>query len=522
MAERFDVIVVGSGVNELTAACYLAKAGQRVLVLDPRPEIGGVAAFQEICPGFRLEVSPSSSGWFWPKIAKDLDLAVSQEWSDPTVVSLNPNGEPLVLWREMERSRDEIKKHSPADAGKWDAFCALMHRLAGFLENLYTQSPPRLMSSQAVDLLMLVRLGYRLRQLGKVDMIELLRTLPMSAQDLLDHWFESELLKGTLGATGVTNTFQGPRSGGTCFVALHHLVGRPAGAFRARTVLKSETGHLPSVLANAANRLGVEVRTGVAAKIAIEDGAATGVVLDSGETIAARTVISGADPRKTFLELCDPTELGPEFLRAVKNVKMRGVRAMVHLALGELPKFRGTPADGSLLRGVVSLSPSLDHLEHAYDDAKHGSVSAAPYLEATIPSLNDPGLAPAGKHVMSVAVQYTPYRLKEGAWDGPRADALADKVVATLTEYAPNLKGAIVGRRVYTPKDLEDGFGLTEGNLYGGELTLDQILFMRPIPGWAHYATPIQRLFLCGDSNHPGGALPGLAGANAAREIGKS
>ena len=516
----YDAIILGSGPNELVAACTLAKAGQRVLVTDPRPAVGGTAALEEIAPGFRAEVVSPHAGWVSPRIVRDLGLdahGFEWSWADPCVFTPEPDGPGLTLWQDPAKSRDAIRQHSAKDADKWDAFGTRMGRLAGFLEALYTQEPPRIMSEQTGDLFTLMGLGFRLRRLGKIDMIELLRTLPMSVADLLDDWFESPLLKATVGAGGITNIFQGPRSAGTCFILLHHLVGRPVGAFRVRAVVKNERGHLASVLAAAAKQLGVETRTGVDARIAVEGGRVTGVVLGGGESVAARTVVSGADPKRTFLRLLDPTELGPEFLHVVRNVKLRGVRAIVNLALGELPKLRG--ADEASLRGTISFAQHLDQLEHAFDDAKHGGVSQRLFLEAAIPSLDDPSLAPRGKHVMSVAVQYAPYRLKEGAWDGPSREALADRVIAQLAEYAPNLKTCVEGRQVLTPKDLEDRFGLTEGNLYGGELTLDQILFMRPLPGWAHYRTPIEGLFLCGDAAHPGGALAGLAGANAAREI---
>ena len=523
----YDAIIIGSGTNELTAACYLAKARLRVLVLEPRGTVGGTAAFDEIGAlggGFRIETCGQSSGWLSPKIIRDLSLTahgLEVEMADPTVFSPIAGGDSLVLWQDMEKSKEAIKKFSPADAEKWEPFCTRMAHLAGFLEMLHQTEAPRLMSPATGDVMTLMGLGLKLRRLGKVDMIELLRTLPMSLSDLLDDWFETDVLQGTVAAGGLANLFQGPRSQGTCFSMLHHVVGRPVGAFRSRSVVKNERGHLASVLAAAAKALGVEVRTGTAAEIVVKDGRATGVHLKSGEIIEAKNVVSGADPRRTFLELMDPIHLEPEFVRAAKNVKCRGVRAFVNLALGELPKFTSGPADGSHLRGVISISPTLDYLERAYDDAKHGGVSKALFLEATIPSLTDPSLAPGGKHVMSVAVQYVPYKTREGVWDAASKDKLADQVIDQLAEYAPNMKRAVAARQVWTPKDLEETHGLTEGNLYQGELTLDQILFMRPLPGFAHYRTPIEGLFMCGDATHPGAGLPGLSGANAAREITK-
>jgi phytoene dehydrogenase-like protein len=529
----YDAIILGSGTNELTAACYLAKARLRVLVLEPRSAVGGTAAFDDVgASGFRIETCGQSGGWLSPKIVRDLSLVshgLEVELADPTVFSPLSSGESLLLWQDLEKSKEAIKKFSAADAEKWEPFCKRMAHLAGFLEMLYQTEAPRLMSPATGDMMTLMGLGLKLRRLGKVDMIELLRTLPMSLTDLLDDWFETDVLKATVAAGGLANLFQGPRSQGTCFSMLHHVVGRPIGAFRSRSVVKSEKGHLASVLGAAAKALGVEVRTGTPAEIVVKDGRATGVRLANGATgetgeIEAKYVISGADPRRTFLELMDPVHLEPEFVRAARNVKCRGIRAFVNLALGELPKFTGAPADGSHLRGVISISPTLDYLEHAYDDAKHGSVSKQLFLEATIPSLTDPSLAPPGKHVMSIAAQYVPYKTKDGAdggWDAASKDKLADQVIATLAAYAPNMKSAVIARQVWTPRDLEETHGLTEGNLYQGELTLDQILFMRPLPGFAHYRTPIEGLFMCGDATHPGAGLPGLSGANAAREIAK-
>jgi phytoene dehydrogenase-like protein len=520
VADAKDAIILGSGPNELVAAAYLARAGRRVLVVDSSATPGGTAALHEVAPGFRVEPCPPAAGWLSPKIAKDLDLhahgLAAPQWPDIAVVGLTTDAAPLCLWRDPARAREAIAARSPADANAWGPFCTRMTRLAGFLETLYVQAPPRLLSAAIGDLLALATTGLRLRRLGKIDMIELLRTLPMSVQDLLDEWFEDDLLKATVGAGGVANLLQGPRSAGTAFVLLHHLAGRPT--FRARSLVRGEQSQLAAVLVRAATKLGMELRTGVAARIAVKDGRATGIVLASGEEIPARTVVSGCDPRRTFLELVDPTELDPEFLLAVRNVKLRGARAIVSLALDRLPSFSAALPDGAL-HGVLSFASSLVQVERAYDDAKHGGISRELVLEAVLPSLADPSLAPAGKHVMSVAVQYAPYRLRTGTWDTAAREALGDRVIAALAEHAPDLPGLVVGRRVYTPADLERDFGLTEGHLYGGELTLDQILFMRPVPGMAHYRTPIAGLFVCGDATHPGGALPGLAGANAARAI---
>jgi phytoene dehydrogenase-like protein len=352
-------------------------------------------------------------------------------------------------------------------------------------------------------------------------MIELLRVLPMSAAEWLDDTFSSDLLKGTVGASGITRILQGPRSAGTAFVLLHHHVGRPAGAVRASHLVTGGVGALGRALASAARSFGVEIRTTAPVRrVLVRNGRTSGVVLESGEEIAAKLVVSSADPRHTVFDLVDPGEFEPEFLRAVRNIKFRGAAATVSFALSELPKFPSRSGDGDAhLRGAISIAPSLDYLERAYDDAKHGGVSQHPYLEARIPSLLDPGLAPAGKHVMTVQVQYAPYRLKNGTWDGAAKDRLAELVIETMTSVAPNFRKAVLHRHVVTPKDLEDRYGLSEGSAYHGELTLDQIFFMRPVPGWAQYRLPVRGLFLCGAGTHPGGGIAGASGRNAARQI---
>lgn len=516
-----DVVIVGSGPNELVAACTLAAEKKSVLVVDPGPAVGGTARLEEIAPGFRVETCGASSGWLAPKIARDLNLA-AHGWDplvpEATTFTVGADGRSLLLSTDSAKSRAAIAKHSEADAAKWDAFTTRMFRLAGFLEALYVDAPPKLMSTQAGDMMHLMGLGLRLRRLGKVDMVELIRTLPMSLQDLLDDTFESDLLKASIAAAGVANLFQGPRSQGTSLAMLHHLVGRPA--IRARWVAKDERGHLASVLAAAAKARGVTIKTGVAVAIDAADGKVDAITVD-GQTVAAKIVVSGLDPRRTLFELASPTALDPEAVRAVKNVKARGIRGFVHLALGELPKIPGAPEGDAHahLGAILGASAELDFLERAYDDAKHRRMPTRLHLEATIPSLFDPSLAPKGKHVMSVAVQWLPMEPDGKPWDASAKDALGHRVIEVLGAIAPNLPASVLAMHVTTPADLVARFGLTGGHLHQGDLTLDQFLFMRPMPGFAQYASPLAGLYLCGDCTHPGGALPGLAGANAAREI---
>lgn len=518
MTGRYDAIVVGAGQNGLVAAAYLAKAGRKVLVLERRSVVGGTNTTVEFHPDFRVDAAFHQQGWLDPRISADLSVQATPE-ATASVLSLTAGGA-FVLPGSTAAAVEAIRRISAADAAKWEEFCRLMHRLGGVLQYLYGLTPPRLTSTRPTDLLALLGLGLKVRGLGKRDMIEFLRILPMSAAELLDDWFESDVLKGTLGAAAITGICQGPRSAGTAFVMLHHLVGSPAGLLRGGGLTAGMAGRMSQRLAEAAKKTGVETRTGAeVVRIVTKDGRAIGVALASGEEFFAAQVVSTVDPRRTMLGLVNPTELEPEYARAVQNIRYRGVQAKVNLALAEAPRFNLGGGGSEMLRGLISISPSLDYLERAYDDVKHGGVSKAPVLEAFIPTMSDPSLAPAGKHVMSIWMQYAPYRPKAGEWDAAGREALGDRVVDTLAAHAPNLRAAIVHRQVLTPRDLGDEYGATEGNLYHGEMGLDQILFMRPVPGWGHHGTPIPGLFLGGSGTHPGGGIVGGAGRLAAREM---
>jgi phytoene dehydrogenase-like protein len=523
----YDTVVIGAGLNGLVTAAYLARAGQRVLVLERRHVVGGTVVSGEVFPGFRFDICRHDTGWIAPRIISDLKLkrhGLELVDVDASVFAPHPGGgrnDYLLLHHDPQRSAALIRKHSPADADKWPQFADRIARLAGFLKAAYAHPAPAVDATSFGDLLSLANLGTRLRVLGKTEMVELLRTVPMSVGELLDDWFETDALKGVVGARGVSGIMQGPRSGGTAFVLLHHQVGRPAGAFRAPYAVRGGVGSLARALAEAATLFGAVVRTGVeVARVDTKAGRATGVVLDNGDEIAARRVVSSADPRRTFLELCDPARLEPDFVRAVRNLRYRGAWAKVNLALGTLPTFSALRDGGdTTLRGTISISPSLNYLERAYDDAKYGRVSEHPHLEIRIPSLADSTLTSPGRHVMSIEVQYAPYHLRDGDWDDRARAALGDRVIETLAAYAPDLPSTILHRQVLTPRDLESVFAVTEGHAYHGELTLDQILFMRPVPGWSRYRTPVRDLYLCGAGTHPGGGIAGGPGANAAREI---
>ncbi len=517
-----DVVVIGGGVNGLVAATYLGKAGRKVLVLERRAVPGGSHVTEEILPGFRVDTCLHDAGFLSPRIVKDLDLekhGLQFVQGTSGTLALAPGGDNLYLDADPSRAADALRRFSPADAQRWPEFTTMVGDLAGFLEALYDANPPRIDANTIAEHVAMLGLGRRLRKLGKARMVELLRTLPMAASELLDDWFTSDALKGAVGAQAVTHICQGPRSGGTAFVLLHHQVGRPRGALRSAPAIRGGTGALASALAAAARAAGVEVRTGAdVTRIRMSAGGVAGVDLASGDAIACTQVVSSADPRQTFMRLCDPTRLDPEIVAAVRNIRYRGAWAKVNLALDTKPHFTGV-TDDAQLRGAISVAPSLDYLERAYDDAKYGRMSTHPYLDIRIPSVADPALVPAGKHVMSVHVQYAPYRLRDGEWDEAARSTLGDRVMATLEAHAPGISSTVLRRQVVTPLDLEQSFALPEGNASHGELMLDQILFMRPIAAASRYRTPITGLFMCGSGTHPGGGTAGGAGARAAREI---
>ncbi len=523
MTNAYDAIVIGAGHNGLVTAAYLAKDGLKTLVLERRETVGGATITEEILLGYSVDTGAHRIGTIHPSVVKELNLAehgLRLIESDPSVFSPLPDGRHLTLWRDTQRTIESIRQFSSADADNWIPFTQLVAKATYVLEAAYRTTPPDLVDGGVRDLWTMVRLGGKLRMLGRKDMTEVMRILPMSAKELLDEWFETDVVKGTLGATAITGVFQGPMAAGTAYTFLHHHVGTVSGVIRPTVRVGGGVGRLTAALAAAATKHGAEVRTNASVDhVIVEDGRATGVVLTNGDEIRAKVVVSNADPRHTFSQLVHPSHLTPEFTRKIRNIKFKGACAKVHLVLSELPEFTGLPQHGHHLNGVISISPSLPYLERAFDDAKYGGVSSAPYLEAVIPSVTDPSVVRNGKHVMSVLVQYAPYHLKDGHWNKTKRAALANSVIKTLTQYAPNVKSAVTHRHVLTPLDLEEKFGLPEGNIYHGELTMDQVFFMRPVPECARYRTPIEGLYLCGAGTHPGGGVNGASGYNAAREI---
>jgi phytoene dehydrogenase-like protein len=525
----YDAIVIGAGHNGLTAAAYLAKAGRKVLVLERRHVVGGAAVSEEIFPGFTFSVCSYVVSLLRPEIIRELNLPAHGLEILPLDGTFTPMPDGNYLWRVNDHARTfrEIARHSRADAEVYDEYGRAMVEMGRFAKNILAMTPPDPFSMRFRDLSAFASLARRFRALPEQDRHNQLQLLTMSAVDFLDQWFETDVLKATMSASGIIGTFLGVRSPGTAYVLLHHYMGDIDGAFRSWGLSKGGTGKVSEAIAAAATAAGAEIRLSSPVRhILVSGGEATGVVLENGDYHMAPTILSSVDPRQTFMRMVGPDQLPPEFADDIRRYKFRGSSGKVNFALDGLPDFTARHGAGPHLRGAVSISPSVDYMERAYDDAKYGLYSRRPYIDMVIPTLTDPSVAPPGKHVMSCFVQYAPYNLK-GNWDDEREafgdtdhrEAFGDAVVNAICEYAPNFRDRILHRQVLTPLDLEREFALSEGNIFQGELTLEQLFFLRPVPGWADYRTPIRGLFMGGSATHPGGGIMGAPGRNAALRV---
>jgi phytoene dehydrogenase-like protein len=518
---KYDAIVIGGGHNGLTAAAYLGRAGRRVLVLERRHLVGGAAVTEEVFPGFRFSVASYVVSLLRPEIIRELDLARHGLEILPLDGTFTPMPDGNYLWRvnDHAKTRREIARHSKLDAEAYDEYGKAMVDMARFVKPVLDMTPPDPLSLNPRDLGKLLFLTNRFRALPAGGQRNQLQLMTMSAADFLDQWFETDVLKATMSASGIIGTFLGVRSPGTAYVLLHHYMGEIDGAFRSWGFSRGGTGAISNAIAAAAREAGVEIRTEAPVlRIRTKGGAANGVTLVNGDELEADLVLSSVDPKLTFLTFLGRHDLPADFVGEVTRYKCRGSSGKVNLALDALPDFTCLPGPGPHLRGAISVSPSVDYMERAYDQAKYGDFSTRPYIDMVIPTLTDPSVAPPGKHILSCFVQYAPYALARGTWDEQR-EAFGDTVVDTIAEYAPNIRNVIRHRQVLTPLDLERDFGLSEGNIFQGELTLDQLFFLRPTPGWAQYTTPIRNLWMCGSAAHPGGGVMGAPGRNAARRI---
>lgn len=522
MAGSFDAIILGAGHNGLVTACYLARAGWKVMVLERRYVVGGACVTEEIFPGFKVSTAAYVNSLFRPEIIKDLKLhdhgfAVLER--TPSSFTPFPDGRHLFLGADGAMNRREIAKFSPRDAENYPKYEAMLERVADAIEPTLMMKPPNLLRPGLRDLWTLFKLGRKFQKMGP-GLSEAVEVLTGPAKAILDRWFESEQVKATLATDAVIGAMAAPSMPGTAYVLFHHVMGETNGKRGVWAYVKGGMGGLSQALASVARRLGVEIRTEAeVGRILIQGGTAVGVALTNGEEIKARVVASNADAHITFTRLMDSRLLPPAFAEAVSRIDYSSATLKINVALSEVPNFTALPGGpGPQHRGTIHICPDTDYLERAYDDAKYGRPSERPILECTIPSVVDPSVAPPGKHLMSMFIQYAPYKLWQGTWDEVK-EGFADRCFDLLNEYAPNFKQSVLARQVLSPLDLERTFNLTGGNIFQGSMSLNQLFFLRPVVGFADYRTPIRGLFLCGAAAHPGGGVIGAAGYNAARVI---
>jgi phytoene dehydrogenase-like protein len=521
---RYDAIIIGGGHNGLTCAAYLARAGRKVVVLERRHVLGGAAVTEEIVPGFRFSVASYVVSLLRPEIIRDLELkrhGFEMLPRSPSSFTPFPDGRSLMLGPDKAMTPREISKFSRKDADALPKYEAMLERVADFLEPTLTMTPPNPWSLRPANLVQLAKLGLAFLKLG-TDGQKAVEILTGAATPILDRWFESEQLKVTLATDAIIGAMASPSMPGTAYVLFHHVMGECDGARGVWGYVRGGMGGISNAIAAAAREKGAEIRTNAEVKrILVKDGAVQGVVLADGTEIRAPRVASGADAHVTFLGLMDEQDLPADFVQAVRNIDYASASCKINLLLSELPDFSSVPgtAPGPQHRGTIHISPTMDHIERAYDDAKYGRPSERPIIEATIPSVLDDALAPPGQYVMSMFTQYFPYKLAPGLSLEAEKEKYADRCFDLMNEFAPNFKRAVIARQVLSPADLEQRFGLTGGNIMQGVMSLSSLSFMRPVPGYADYRTPIKGLYLCGAATHPGGGVMGACGYNAAREI---
>jgi phytoene dehydrogenase-like protein len=524
MAVAYDLIVIGGGHNGLVTAAYAARRGLRVLVLERREVLGGACVTEELWPGYKVSTAAYVNSLLRPEIIRDLELkrhGFEMLPRSPSSFTPFPDGRSLLLGPDKAMTHREVSKFSAKDADVLPRYEAMLERVADFLEPTLTMTPPNPWSLRPGNLMQLAKLGLGFLKLGH-DGQKAVEILAGAATPILDRWFESEQLKVTLATDAIIGAMASPSMPGTAYVLFHHVMGECDGVRGVWGYVRGGMGGISNAIASSARANGAEIRTNAeVSRILVKDGAVLGVVLRDGSEIHATRVASGADAHVTFLKLMGNGDLPPEFLEAVRHIDYSSASCKINIALGELPDFSAVPgtAPGPQHRGTIHISPTMEYIERAYDDAKYGRPSQQPIIEATIPSVLDDTLAPPGKYVMSMFTQYFPYRLAPGLSLEAEKEQYADRCFDLMTRYAPNFKRAVVARQVLAPVDLEQRFGLTGGNIMQGVMSLSSLSFMRPVPGYADYRTPVRNLYLCGAATHPGGGVMGACGYNAAREI---
>jgi phytoene dehydrogenase-like protein len=524
MAAVYDLIVIGGGHNGLVTAAYAARAGLQTLVLERRHVLGGACVTEELWPGFKVSTAASVNSLLRPEVIRDLELkrhGFKMLPRNPSSFTPFPDGRSLMLGPNKAMTHREISKFSVRDAEALPRYEQMLERVASFLEPTLTETPPNPWSFRPGNLVKLARLGLGFARLGS-DGQKAIEILTGAATPILDRWFESEQLKVTLATDAIIGAMASPSMPGTAYVLFHHVMGECDGIRGVWGYVRGGMGGISNAIASSAREKGAEIRTSSeVVRILVKNGEAVGVALKDGTEIAGRRVASGADANVTFLKLVGAAELPGEFVEAVKNIDYSSASLKINISLSELPDFTALPgtAAGLQHRGTIHIAPTMEYIERAYDTAKYGCPSEYPIIEATIPSVLDDTLAPEGKHVMSMFTQYFPYKLAPGLSLQEEKEKYAERCFDLMNEYAPNFRRSVIGRQVLSPVDLEKRFGLTGGNIMQGSMSLSSLSFMRPVPGYADYRTPIKALYLCGAATHPGGGVMGACGYNAAREI---
>ena len=523
MPAPFHTIIIGGGHNGLVTAAYLAGAGRRVLVLEARDLVGGCAVTEEIWPGFKVSTASYLASLMQEKVIRDLDLpkfGYKVDAKDPAFFSPFPDGRYMFMWQDRAKTTAEIAKFSKKDAETYPQYEAHLERLAVVAESVLLTTPPNFPPAAPVDFIEYLKLLGRVRGLSRKEMVGLVRIFTQSAADFLDEWFESEQLKVTLATDGVIGANGGPRSPGTAYILLHHCMGGVNGHRGLWGFVRGGMGGVSNAIADSARARGTEIRTNArVTKILVRDGRARGVVLENGDELQSEIVVTNLDPRRTFLGLLQPNEVEPEFLDGIRKFRSEGTSLKMNLALRGLPEFKALPgAPGPQHGATMHICPSVEYIEHAWDDAKYGRPSRSPLIEMTIPTMYDRSLAPEGHHIMGIFLQYAPYTLRDTTWDQER-EPYSQRILDLIEEYCPNIRDIVVHYQTLSPFDLEKRFGITGGNIFHGEMSLDQMFVLRPLAGWARYRTPVKGLYICGSGAHPGGGVMGAPGHNCAREI---